>query len=120
MSSSFLTVLRQSGGKVMLTGALVIGVLVIIGYIGNSVDFEEQFRGLPFSSNPQTPWHQGPAGFIVLGAGVICIGCPRQVVSFFAAYFFGLWVGVGVALAAAVLACVICFTVSRTFQATFR
>ncbi len=103
----------------MLTGTLVIGVLVAIGYIGNTINFEDKFRGLPFSSDPGLPWYQGPAGFALLGALAICISCPRQIVSFFAGYFFGLWAGTGIALVATILGCILTFAIARTFRATF-
>lgn len=119
MSNRFLTVLRQSGGKVFLTGAVLIVLLVLAGLFANSVDFEEQFRGVGFSSDPGTPLYLGPFGYAVMGALAICFTCPRQVVSFFAGYFFGLWLGIFIGLAATVLGCVISFSVARLFKERF-
>ncbi len=120
MSNRFLTVLRQSGGKFLVRGGLVIGLLIAIGYFANSIDFEETFKALPFSNDPDAPWYRGVVGYSLLGALAICVSCPRQVVSFFAAYFFGLWTGLAAALFAAITACIITYFGARIFQERVR
>lgn len=120
MSNRFLTVLRQSGWRYLFRGGLVIALLVAIGYFANSVDFEETFKTLPFSNDVAAPWYRGPFGYALLGALAICVSCPRQIVSFFAAYFFGLWTGVAAALAASILACVVTYSLARFFQDSVR
>ncbi|MEM7068080.1 MAG: VTT domain-containing protein [Pseudomonadota bacterium] len=120
MANRFFSVLRQSGGKVFIKGALTIAILVLIGYLANSVDFESSFKALPFSNLENAPWYKGPFGFALLGAAFIAVSCPRQIVSFFAAYFFGLWIGFFTAWAATILGCVITYWLARAFQGYFR
>lgn len=115
-----MTVLRQSGGKFLFRGGLVIALLVAIGYLANSVDFEETFKALPFSNEVNAPWYRGAIGYALLGALAICVSCPRQVVSFFAAYFFGLWSGVAAALAASIIACIVTYFGAKVFQESVR
>lgn len=116
MANRLVTVLRQSGGRVFLKGLLTIALLVAVGYLANKIDFEATFESLPFSTAPDAVWYQGPAGFVLLGTILICISCPRQIVSFFAAYFFGLWAGFAIAWLATVLACILTYSISRFFQ----
>ncbi|MEM9279191.1 MAG: VTT domain-containing protein, partial [Pseudomonadota bacterium] len=120
MANRLLTVLRQSGGRVFLKGALTITVLAIVGYVANSIDFEATFKSLPFSTSENAHWYQGPVGFILLGAILVSISCPRQIVSFFAAYFFGLWTGFLLAWAATVVACIITYSIARLFNRYFQ
>ena len=106
--------------RVFVKGALAIAVLAVIGYAANSIDFEETFKVIAFSSSPDARWYQGPAGFAILGAVLISISCPRQVVSFFAAYFFGLSIGFMTAWAGTILACVLTYGIARMFSGYFR
>lgn len=117
MSNRFLSILQQFGGRIFISGILLFTVLGLVGYLANSINFEEQFRALPFTTAADAIWYHGPIGFVLLGTAAICISCPRQIVSFFAAYFFGLWLGVVVALSAAVCSCILTFSFSRIFSA---
>lgn len=116
MPNRFLTVLRESSPRVLLRGLLVILTLIALGYFFNSINFEESFRALPFSRGADAPWYGGPVGFAIFGALAICLSCPRQVVSFFAAYFFGLWAGFLSALAASVLGCILTYAFALLFR----
>ncbi|MGI9350319.1 MAG: TVP38/TMEM64 family protein [Rhizobiaceae bacterium] len=120
MSNRLLTVLRQSGTRVFLKGVLAIAVLAVVGYLANSINFEETFSSLPFSASVDAKWYQGPVGFILLGALLISISCPRQVVSFFAAYFFGLSTGFIVAWIGTIAACLLTYGIARLFSGYFQ
>jgi len=116
MADYFNTILKQTGWRALLKGLLVISAFIVLGYALKDVDFEESFRALPFSNAPNAPWYKGPVGYVLLGAVAISVSCPRQVVSFFAAYFFGLPTGFVVALLATVFACVLTYSFARIFQ----
>jgi len=102
--------------KTIVIILMISGLLVLM----QMVDFESFFKSLPFGSAENAHWLNGKAAFIVLGSLLVCIGCPRQVVSFFAAYFFGLWAGVLIGLTATTLGCLISFSVARLFQGYFK
>ena len=120
MSNRFLTVLRQSGWRPLLRGCIVIAILVAIGFTINYIDFEDTIKSLPFSNSADTPWYRGVIGFVLFGSVAICLSCPRQIISFFAAYFFGLSVGIVAALIATVLACITSFAFARYFHESVR
>ena len=120
MANRFITILRQSGLRVIVKGLFIIGVLALLGYAGKSIDFEESFRALAFSNDIGTPWYRGPFGFTLFSAIAICLSCPRQVISFLAAYFFGLWSGIAVAIAGTTLGCVLGFLLASAFRNYFR
>ncbi|MEM7290602.1 MAG: VTT domain-containing protein, partial [Pseudomonadota bacterium] len=109
---------EKFGWTKIARGVVIIAVLVLLGYFVKDIDFESRFRALPFSSDPDAVWYRGPAGFVIFGAIAVSIGCPRQVASFFAAYFFGLWTGFIVALAAVSIACLITFSTARIFRSS--
>jgi len=100
----------------------VVTIFIIIGMLAlmQMLDFEGFFKSLPFSTGENAHWLNGKVAYVVLGSLLVCIGCPRQVVSFFAAFFFGLWAGVLIGLAATTLGCVISFSIARLFQGFFR
>lgn len=120
MANRLITILRQSGWRVLLRGMLVMGVLAAIGFAANSIDFEETFTALAFTSDPGAPWYRGPVGFTLLSAIAICLSCPRQVVSFFAAYFFGLWAGIVIGVAGTTIGCIVSYYVAYAFKDYFR
>ncbi|MEM9329804.1 MAG: VTT domain-containing protein [Pseudomonadota bacterium] len=120
MANRLLTVLRQSGGRVFLKGAITIIALIALGYAVKSLDFESILRGLPFREDAGAGWLFGHFGFVVLTAGMATIGAPRQMISFFAAYFFGFLAGTVLALSATVIGGVTTYTIARLFQGYFR
>lgn len=95
-------------------------VLLGIGYVFQSDDFDSFIKQLPFTNSANAGWLNGKFAYFVLASLVVAIGCPRQVISFFAAYFFGLLQGVLIGLAATTLACVISFFIARVFKTYFK
>ncbi|WJW75889.1 VTT domain-containing protein [Thiohalobacter sp. IOR34] len=94
--------------RVILKGLLVIGVLVLAGYLLNGlIDtawIDAHVRG------------RGPVGellFIVAGGLLITFGLSRQVIAFLGGYGFGFVEGSLLGLLAAVLGCVSAFYVAR-------
>lgn len=102
--------------KTILSLVLIAGFLLMIQW----VDFDGFFKSLPFSDAPNAGWMNGKLAYLLFGSIVVCIGCPRQVVSFFAAYFFGLWTGFIIGLTATTIGCALSFFVARIFQNTFK
>lgn len=120
MSNRFTTILRASGWRSVLNGLLIIAALAVFGYLVKLIDFEKLFEAYPFSNNPNTDWLHGPIGFMVFGAIAVSLACPRQIVSFFAAYFFGLVTGFLTALAATVLGCILVLSIASLFKSRVR
>ena len=100
MSNRMLSALRQIGPKFLARGLLLLAVLGGVGYPANVVGFEEMLKAYDFSDRPGAGWLHGRAAFVVIGGFLTAVGAPRQAVSFFAAYFYGLWAGLMVALLA--------------------
>ncbi|MEO0327855.1 MAG: VTT domain-containing protein [Pseudomonadota bacterium] len=119
MANRFLPISNTPSLRVLLKGAVTIGVLIALGFAANTIDFEGTFERFSFGVDKSGFWN-GPWGFLLFASGMILIYCPRQVVSFFAAYFFGLTIGVGLALAATVIGCIITLSVARLFQSFFK
>ncbi len=116
MANRFITILRASGWRPIVNGLVIIAVLAALGYLGKSFDFEGFFKTLPFSNSANADWLHGPVGFVLFGAVAVSLACPRQIVSFFAAYFFGLLTGFLAALAATVLGCLLVLMIASLFK----
>ena len=116
MSNRLKTVFSKLGIRVFVKGALMMGGLIFLGYLINQVDFEETFRAFDFSNNPEAGLLNGRTGFFLLAAAITTVGGPRQVVSFFAAYFFGLWEGAALALAGTAVGCTLSYFFARIFR----
>ncbi len=117
MSNRLQTVYRVIGPRLVFKSALLIGALLAVGYLARDVDFEQLLAlADPAATSDGGERLRAMAVFLVLGAGVTAVGGPRQVVSFFAAYFFGLAWGVVLALGATVLGCLAAFSGARYFR----
>ena len=80
-------------GFSLLKGMIWTGLIMAflsIGWLVGRIDFDSYFKILPFNTNPESPWYQGVIGFALFSTVAISVFCPRQVVSFFAGYFFGI------------------------------
>lgn len=114
------TMMGKLGSKVvvktLVTLAMIGGFLLLL----QLVDFEGFFKSLPFNAGDDAGWLNGKLAYLMLGSLLVCVGCPRQVVSFFAAFFFGLWTGVLIGLGATVLGCIFSFSIARLFQRYFK
>jgi len=100
MTNRTISAFRQIGPKLVAQGIVLIALLAAIGYLANAAGFEDVLKSYSFSDDPSADWLHGRAAFLVVGAVLTAVGMPRQAVSFFAAYFFGLWPGFVLALAA--------------------
>lgn len=116
MFHPFLKVIRQFGMQAALKSLIFISVLVLIGYFANTINFEESFKALPFSNQADAQWYEREVGFALLGALAVCLSCPRQIISFFAAYFFGLFNGFLTAIVAVTLGCVTMYLFATFFK----
>lgn len=94
---------------------LVILVISLFAFGANAFDLDAFFKSYEFNLNAEDPM-RGPLGFVLLSTALISISCPRQIVSFFAAYFFGLWWGIGFALLAMTLSCILTFFIGNLFK----
>ncbi|MCB1460737.1 MAG: VTT domain-containing protein [Nitratireductor sp.] len=116
MSNRMLSVLRQMGPKLLFRGAVLIAVLVGAGFLANHYKFKDILDYLDFSADGNAGWLHGKVAFAILGGLFTAIGGPRQAVSFFAAWFFGLADGFVVALAASSLGLLAGYGASHLFR----
>ena len=119
MLQDFGNQLRTANWRSVVKLLLIAVVLVLIGFLLNSVDFDDLFKSLPFT-NTDAGWMNGKLAYLVCASLLVAVGCPRQVVSFFAAYFFGLWMGILLGVIATTLACILSFSIARVFRRYFK
>lgn len=99
-----------------MRGIVLVAVLVGAGILVNRYRFEDILDVLAFSANDDAGWLHGRAAYLALAGLFTAVGGPRQAVSFFAAYFFGLADGFTIALAGSGLGCVLAYLFARLFQ----
>ncbi len=107
-------------GRKPLTWLAIIAIVLVLGYFLQSIDFDRFIKSLPFAADRGAGWLNGKIAYLVFASLSVAIGCPRQVISFFAAYFFGLWMGILLGVIATTLACAISFFVARVFKSYFK
>jgi uncharacterized membrane protein YdjX (TVP38/TMEM64 family) len=100
MSNRLQSAFRQIGPSLLLRGAIMILLLIAAGVIINRYAFEEILDWFEFSNGAGKSWLNGMTSYFVLGTIFTALGGPRQAVSFFGAYFFGLASGLIIALCA--------------------
>ena len=113
MSNRLASALRQVGPKFLLRTAVLVAVLVGIIWFAEHASFETIVSRL----RPQDAgdaWRSAGL-FLLLGGAFAAAGGPRQAVSFFAAWLFGLAPGFGLGLAASGLACVVAYGFARLY-----
>lgn len=110
----------QIGAARLLKGFVTLFVILAIGWLAKSMDFEGIARWIDFEAGEEGAWYQGRTGYYLAGVIFTGIGGPRQVVAFFAAYFFGLWEGFAIAMAAVVTSCFLDAVVARVFEDRIR
>lgn len=119
MLQTFQNQLRKTTWRSVAKFLTLAFVLVLIGVVLQSVDFDGFFKSLPFA-NENADWSNGKLAYLLLASLLVSIGCPRQVVSFFAAFFFGLWMGILLGLLATIIACALSFSIARIFKRYFK
>ena len=115
MSNRASTVLLQIGPRLALRGAIMIGLLIAAGVFINNYSFEDVAAGFDFTGDSEGSWLGGTSTYFVIASLFTAAGGPRQAVSFFAAYSFGLATGFGLALAATVTGSAICVAAAVLF-----
>jgi len=106
-----------------LSLAKCFGIAVFIIMLGLFIwfaDFDSYMRALPFSAEEDAGWLNGKLAYLIFASLLVSIGCPRQLISFFAAYFFGLWMGIVLGVVATTIACAFSFSIASFFQTSFR
>jgi uncharacterized membrane protein YdjX (TVP38/TMEM64 family) len=98
MSNRIQSAFRQIGFSLFLRGAIMIVLLIGAGVAIDRFAFEEILGWFEFSNGAGRSWLNGMAAYFVLAAIFTALGGPRQAVSFFGAYFFGLTSGLVIAL----------------------
>jgi len=106
----------QSGTRILLKGGITILALLVLGTFVKSLNFEEMFKSIGFEQGQG----RGQLTFLLMAMGLVCVGAPRQVISFFAAFFFGLGAGFLLALLATVCGCIISYSLARAFNRYFQ
>ena len=120
MLHTFSKTISRLGLRFFLKMLALMVVLVGFAYFISSIDYESFFKSLPFADDENAGWLNGKFAYLILASLLVSVGCPRQVISFFAAFFFGLWMGILIGVMSTTLACVISFSVARLFQHTFK
>jgi len=120
MANLSLNIFGKPGFRIFLKGGITILALLLLGYLAKSLDFENIFETSGFGQNSGVSIWNGPFGFLILASGLMCVGAPRQVISFFAAFFFGLTLGFAVALVATICTCLLSYSVARSFSIFFQ
>jgi uncharacterized membrane protein YdjX (TVP38/TMEM64 family) len=112
--------LLQIGPARIIKGLVTVLAILAMGYFAKSLDFEGWAKWIHFNESENALWYQGKSGYLLLGLAFTAIGGPRQLVAFFAAYFFGLVAGFFLALSAVTLSSLIAASLSRVFMAQVR
>ncbi len=120
MSKLFAPIMGKSSLSIFVKGGATILVLLLIGYLVKSLDFENIFNTVGFGQEGHFSYWNGPFAYILLATCFICIGAPRQIISFFAAFFFGFKLGLLAALLATTCGCVISYSIGRIFNGYFQ
>jgi len=116
MSNRIASALRQMGPKLLFRGLILICVLIGAGFLIESYKFEEIVDLFAFSGAQDAGWLHGRTAYLVLAGIFTALGGPRQAVSFFAAYFFGVGEGFFIALIGSGLGCLIAYYFARAFH----
>ena len=111
---------RQIGPARLAKAGVALGVILAIGYLAKSIDFEGLAQWVDFNDRVGAEWYQGKLAYLSAGMLFTAIGGPRQAVAFFGAYFFGLWTGLAVSTLAAGLGCLLAALIARVFEARAR
>ncbi len=95
---------------------ILIGIIVFIGSLIHSVDYEEFTRWVNFTSDPDAVWYRGPIGYFLGGIVFSTFAGPRQALAFFGAYFFGFWQGLFVSTVAVIIGCILDALIGKLFE----
>ena len=104
---------------VFLRGIILISTLVLIGFVLQRLGQEPIFATSWIDSQVRGQGFSGGALFVLVGTICTAIGFPRQVVSFFSGYAFGLGIGSWLALLATLLGAIISFQYARLMGRSF-
>ena len=115
MSNRLISALRQMGPKLLIRGVIMIALLISAGVLINHYSFEDIVENFEFTGGANASWFNGRVAFFCLAALFTAAGGPRQVISFFSAYFFGLLPGFLLAVGATVTGCAITLTLAVLF-----
>jgi len=116
MANRVISAIRQMGPGLVVRGLILAAVLVAVGVLLDRFAFEEMLDAIQFSGGDDAGWLNGRLSYLALAAAFTAVGGPRQAVSFFAAYFFGLPGGFLLGLAGSALGCVMAFSFARLFH----
>jgi len=99
--------------KALVKGLILIGSLVLIGFVVKSTDVGSLFDKAWIDADIKGKGIAGEFLFYAAAALFTAVGLPRHVISFLSGYAFGFVAGTALALAATLTGCVIAFTYSR-------
>lgn len=116
MINAAVQALQQFGYRRLLKGLAMVTAILAVGYVAKNIDFGGWARWIDFNDRPDALWYQGKVGYLAITALIMAVGAPRQIVSFFAAYFFGLLPGFLIGMAAVTSSCLIAASAARLFR----
>ncbi|WP_291723090.1 VTT domain-containing protein [Magnetospirillum sp. 64-120] len=99
--------------KVLLRGLVMIVTLAGVGYLLEGVGLRSMFDSAWVDHEIRGQGLLGEALFLLVGAGVVALGLPRQAVCFLGGYAFGFVFGTVLALAATLLGSLSVFYYAR-------
>ncbi len=100
-------------GHPLLRGLFWIGSLVLVGYLLEQLQFGAVLDQAWIDNTVRGQGIRGESLFLGIGILFTALGLPRQMLSFFGGYAFGVSLGCLLALAATVAGCVVSFYYAR-------
>ena len=120
MNERVLTAYRRLGPALLARGLVMMALLLVAGYTINRFDFASLFNGLADGEAGQNGSTNSLVIYVVAAIGFTAFGGPRQIVSFFGAYLFGLYAGFLLAIGATLGGCFVCYLFARHFGGAIR
>ena len=111
MASSQKQQTGRRGYRLLVKGGVIFLLLITMAMLAKRFDFD----GL-FSLFGQETSKTGSLGFVVFAGLLASVAVPRQIISFFAAFLFGLWPGLALALCATAIGCALDYLAGRVFS----
>lgn len=99
--------------RTLVKGLLLIAVLVAVGSLFKAVGLDQKMVTRWLDEEVVGQGLVGEALFVVVGAALVAVGLPRQLVGFGGGYAFGLFGGTVIALLAQICGCAIAFFYAR-------
>lgn len=105
--------------RVLIRGLVLIATLALIGFLLEGIGLRALLDSAWVDSEVRGKGLWGEGLFLLVGAVVIAIGLPRQMVCFLGGYAFGFWLGTLLALTATLMGSMSAFYYARFMGRAF-